>query len=172
MGKQRRVRNNNGQIQEQNCFVPCLNKNSSKSEGIYSNWTNWSACQLPNCTSTRTRHCLQDPCLNNFIETRPCKTNFCSSKTKNKKKIFIIFFLDASLISSSTLNVIIYSSISIGAMIFLLLAILFIFLCYRRRQHITRKEGIQIYSSSFESRLNKVTFVHLFFLFDRSSGNS
>lgn len=91
IGKQQRVRNNQ-EIQEQTCFVPCLNKTSStilpKSQGIYSNWTNWSTCQSPDCTSKRTRYCLQEPCLQKFIETRSCNTNSCSSKIhmNGKKK--------------------------------------------------------------------------------------
>jgi hypothetical protein len=96
MGKQQRIRTcskqslcKNEEIQEQNCFVPCLNKNLSistsartlsKSDGIYSNWTNWSECQLPDCTSIRTRHCLKEPCLDNLSETHSCKGTFCPSK--------------------------------------------------------------------------------------------
>ena len=92
MGKQKRIRTcfkssecNN----EQNCFVPCLKQNLltstssqtlSKSNGTYSDWTNWSACRSSDCTSTRTRQCLQEPCPDNLIESQPCKGNFCPSK--------------------------------------------------------------------------------------------
>ncbi len=163
MGKQQRFRTclkqslcNNEQRQEQNCFVPCSNKNLStstssrivsKSEGIYSNWTNWSACHSPDCTSIRTRHCLQEPCLDYLIESRTCQENFCSSKKFLSVIIFYRFFSfvdinsTGTFVSSSALNVIVYSTAGIGALIFLLLAILFVFICCRRRQHITTKKG-------------------------------
>jgi hypothetical protein len=92
MGNQQRTRTclkqslcNNEQIQERDCFVPCLNKNQSSStstnnESIYSNWTNWSACRTSDCTSIRTRQCLQKPCVDYLIESRPCEGNSCLSK--------------------------------------------------------------------------------------------
>ncbi len=92
MGNQQRVRTclkqslcNNQQIQERDCLVPCLNKNSSSStpadnQGIYSNWTNWSTCQTSDCTSIRTRQCLQNPCVDHLIESRSCEGNLCLSK--------------------------------------------------------------------------------------------
>jgi hypothetical protein len=93
MGKQQRVhRCLQSSIcdNERNCFVPCLNKSLStstltqtvppKSQGIYSNWTDWSACRSPDCTSIRTRQCLQEPCHDYLIENRSCEKNFCSSK--------------------------------------------------------------------------------------------
>lgn len=47
--------------------------------GTYSNWTDWSKCRLTDCTSIRTRQCLQEPCLENLVESRICKSNLCSS---------------------------------------------------------------------------------------------
>ncbi|CAF0878538.1 unnamed protein product [Adineta steineri] len=137
-GKQQRVRTclkqsqcNNKQIEEQNCSVPCTNQTSSTPaqtliNGIYSNWTNWSTCRPPDCTSIRTRQCLQEPCLDYLIENRPCRGNLCSS----------------TFVSSSTLNAIVYSSAGIGGLIFLLLSILFVIICCRRRQRITTKKGL------------------------------
>jgi hypothetical protein len=49
--------------------------------------------------------------------------------------------ISATLLSSSALNVIVYSSIGIGALIFLLLTILVFLICWRRRQRITTKKG-------------------------------
>jgi hypothetical protein len=46
-----------------------------------------------------------------------------------------------TLLSSSALNVIVYSSIGIGALIFLLLTTLCFLICWRRRQRITTKKG-------------------------------
>jgi hypothetical protein len=160
MGKQQRIRNNNEQIQEQNCFVPCLNKNLSTSisnQGIYSNWTNWSECQSPDCISIRTRHCLQEPCRDDYlIDTRSCRGNLCPSKNKILFTIISYLFFSfigindtSTLISSSTLNVIVYSSAGIGALIFLLLAILFVFICCRRREHITTKKGTKFHIRHF-----------------------
>ncbi|CAF0763880.1 unnamed protein product [Adineta steineri] len=138
IGKQQRVRTclkqsqcNNKQIEEQNCSVPCTNQTSSTPaqtliNGIYSNWTNWSTCRPPDCTSIRTRQCLQEPCLDYLIENRPCRGNLCSS----------------TFVSSSTLNAIVYSSAGIGGLIFLLLTILFVIICCRRRQRITTKKGL------------------------------
>ncbi|CAF1676722.1 unnamed protein product, partial [Adineta ricciae] len=54
----------------------------------------------------------------------------------------IVSSSSGTLVSSSALNVIVYSSISIGALIFLLLTILFFLICWRRRQRSTSKKGL------------------------------
>ncbi|CAF2704898.1 unnamed protein product [Rotaria sp. Silwood2] len=149
IGKQQRIRTclkqslcHDKQIQEQDCFVPCLNKNLSSLalprtslNGIYSNWTNWSACRSSDCTSIRTRKCLEEPCLDYLIESRPCKENSCSNTNNPGSQV-------------SALNVIIYSSTGFGALMFLLLAILFVIIYCRRRQRITRKKGLSTYIPS------------------------
>ncbi|CAF3795801.1 unnamed protein product [Rotaria sordida] len=141
IGKQQRIRTclkqslcHDEQIQEQDCLVPCLNKNLSSTtsietslNGIYSNWTNWSACRTSDCTSIRTRKCLEEPCLDYLIESRSCQEDLCSS-TNNTQ------------VSTSALNVIIYSSTCFGALMFLLLSILFVIIYCRHRQRITRKK--------------------------------
>ncbi|CAF1657712.1 unnamed protein product [Adineta ricciae] len=82
---------NGEQIQERECLVPCSNKTSSSSSssfapvrtlsnGMYTNWTEWSTCRTSDCTSIRTRQCLQEPCLDYLVESRPCKGNLCSSE--------------------------------------------------------------------------------------------
>ncbi|CAF1200336.1 unnamed protein product [Rotaria sordida] len=154
MGRQQRIRTclkssiidkkqsicNGEQIQERDCLVPCSNKTSSLfppvrpfTRGMYSNWTDWSNCRSFDCTSIRTRQCLQEPCLDNLVESRPCKGNLCSNNNNNNSSTSL-------LLSSSAFNVIIYSSIGIGALIFLLLTISFILICWRRRQRITTKK--------------------------------
>jgi hypothetical protein len=108
IGKQQRLRAcskqsncQNEQIEERKCSVPCVNSSSSTPAigvpngrrtdlsnafmlflvpGVYSNWTNWSTCQPPECTSVRSRQCLHEPCLDYLIESRSCKENLCSSK--------------------------------------------------------------------------------------------
>ncbi|UJR15255.1 hypothetical protein I4U23_002210 [Adineta vaga] len=138
IGKQKRVQIcskqspcNNEQMEERDCSVPCINSNSSTpigtvSNGVYSDWTDWSTCRAPECKSVRTRQCLQEPCHDYLIENRSCKENFCTS----------------TFVSSSTLNAIVYSSVGIGALIFLLLAILFVIICCRRRQRLTTKKAL------------------------------
>ncbi|CAF2760646.1 unnamed protein product [Rotaria sp. Silwood2] len=153
MGRQQRIRTclkpsiidekqsicNGEQIQERDCLVPCLNKTSSLfspvrplSYGTYSNWTDWSSCRSVDCTSIRTRQCLQEPCLDYLVESQPCKGNLCSNNINNSST--------SLLLSSSAFNVIIYSSIGIGALIFLLLTISVVLICWRRRQRITTKK--------------------------------
>ncbi|CAF1039259.1 unnamed protein product [Adineta ricciae] len=131
IGKQKRVRLcskqtpcNTDEAEERDCSVPCTNSNTSN--GVYSDWTNWSTCRLPECRSSRTRQCLQEPCRDYLIETRSCKENFCSS----------------TFVSSSTLNAVVYSSAGIGVLIFLLLAILFVIICCRRRQRLPTKKAL------------------------------
>ncbi|CAF1252486.1 unnamed protein product [Adineta steineri] len=130
-------------IQERDCLVSCSNKTSSSSSnapvrplssGTYTNWTEWSTCRSSDCTSMRTRQCLQEPCLDYLVESRPCKGNHCSNINNGRNT--------TTLVSSSALNVIVYSSISIGTLIFLLLTILFFLICWRRRQRLTSKKGL------------------------------
>ncbi|CAF2079760.1 unnamed protein product [Rotaria magnacalcarata] len=133
---------NDEQIQERDCLVPCTNNKSSSlfspvrslSNGMYTNWTEWSNCRPSDCTSIRTRTCLQEPCLDYLVETRTCTGNQCSNNNNNSST--------SLLVSSSALNVIVYSSIGIGALIFLLLTILFFSICWRRRQRIPTKKGL------------------------------
>lgn len=80
IGKQRRLRAcpaqsdcPREQVQERNCTVACA-------QGAYSNWTEWSACRPPECTSVRSRQCLREPCVDYLIESQPCRENLCSSK--------------------------------------------------------------------------------------------
>ena len=98
---------NGEQIQERDCSMPCSKNNSSlpvrsfppgtkkttkKSGkpfhihnrfnlGVYSNWTEWSNCRSSDCTTIRTRQCLQEPCLDALQESRACQGNLCSSKS-------------------------------------------------------------------------------------------
>ncbi|CAF3354944.1 unnamed protein product [Rotaria socialis] len=140
IGTQQRMRScfrqsvcNDKQIQEQDCFVSCQNKTqSSLSNGIYSNWTHWSACRSIDCTSVRTRHCLEEPCRDYLMETRPCDENMCSSM-KNTS---------TPPVPTSAFNMIMYSSAGFGGLIFLLLAFLFAVICCRRRRRTIRKKGI------------------------------
>ncbi|CAF5099415.1 unnamed protein product, partial [Rotaria magnacalcarata] len=138
IGTQQRMRScfrqsvcNDKQIQEQDCLVSCPNKTqSSLSNGIYSNWTHWSACRSIDCTSVRTRQCLEEPCRDYLMETRPCDKNMCSSM-KNTS---------TPPISTSAFNMIMYSSAGFGGLIFLLLAFLFAIICCRRRRRTIRKK--------------------------------
>lgn len=131
---------NGEQIQERDCLVSCSKKNSSSSirtfsRGTYSNWTDWSKCRLTDCTSIRTRQCLQEPCLENLVESRICKGNLCSNLSIGGSN-------NSTLVSSSALNVIIYSSIGIGALILLLLTSFLFLICCRRRQRLSTKKGL------------------------------
>lgn len=72
-------------IEERSCFIPCSNSTIDspptvlETDGIYSNWTNWSACRSSDCSSIRTRQCLRGICQDDLIETRSCQNDFCSS---------------------------------------------------------------------------------------------
>lgn len=74
---------NGEQIQERDCAMPCAGKNPSsvtkpgKSSAVmYSNWTDWSACPSVDCTSIRSRQCLQQRvCLEPLVESRVCPDN-------------------------------------------------------------------------------------------------
>ena len=70
-------------IEERNCLTPCSTTSTTQtlfeSDGIYSNWTNWSACRSSDCTSIRTRQCVRGPCHDYLIDSRPCQSDFCSS---------------------------------------------------------------------------------------------
>lgn len=165
MGQQTRQRQcspssacGNELIEERNCFIPCSNQTQSNStidspqtvfetDGIYSNWTNWSACRSSDCTSIRTRQCLRGPCQDDLIENRPCQNDFCSSnyheRFKERRNSFRSLDIThtRTLVSSSVFHVIGYSSAGIGALIFLLLAILFVIIYCRRQRYRRAKKG-------------------------------
>jgi hypothetical protein len=66
---------------------------------MYSNWSDWSSCRSSDCTSIRTRQCLQEPCLDYLVESRSCRGNLCSSKKMMMMMtIHLIFLLSKHLI--------------------------------------------------------------------------
>lgn len=153
MGHQQRMRScrkssqfdcDGEQIEERPCLVSCSSQNLTQgsppvrpfSKGIYSNWTDWSRCRQSDCTSIRTRQCLKEPCVDYLMESRSCQGNQCSFPNGQN-------LTSTNLVTSSALQLIVYSSIALGSLIFLLMMIFLILFCWRRRrQRLGKKKGL------------------------------